>query len=321
MTPVRLNDTPDPDTTKQFYPWLAVDPYDRLHAIWHDTRAGANRIAQYYAYSTDYGVTWSQNYRVSDTAVYASTFIGDYNACAADSFRVYGLWCDARTAPSNPDVFHSHAFHIAPGPTDAGVPAIVSPSGQVDSGTVVTPQSWVFNYGTETVDVPAWFRISDTTGTLSYEDSVTVNIGPGDSALVDFAEWIATPPDTYDLASFTTLAGDVNPTNDTAASAIMVLPEVGIAAPQVPVAVTLTQVRPNPVSEAAQVRFALPKPGRARLRLLDPGGRVAATLVDRQHAAGWYSVPLDASRLPAGVYLLRLETETTTLVRKLVLER
>jgi hypothetical protein len=321
MTPVRLNDTPDPDTTKQFYPWLAVDPYDRLHAIWHDTRAGANRIAQYYAYSTDYGVNWSQNYRVSDTAVYASTFIGDYNACAADSFRVYGLWCDARTAPSNPDVFHSHAFHIAPGPTDAGVPAIVTPAGQVDSGTVVTPQSWVCNYGRDSVDVPVWFRISDTTGALSYEDSVTVILGPGDSVLVDFAEWIATPPDTYDLVSFTALAGDVNPTNDTATAATRVLPEVGIAAPQVPLAVALTQVRPNPVSGAAQVRFALPGPGRARLRLLDAGGRVAGTLVDRELAAGWYSVPLDATRLPAGVYLLRLETETTTLVRKLVLER
>ena len=107
-TPVEVNDTPSTDTTKQFYPWLAVDPFDRIHVVWHDTRAGG-RIGQYYAYSTDFGTTWSRNYRASDTAVYASTFIGDYTACAADSYYVYALWCDARRGSANPDVFFSKA--------------------------------------------------------------------------------------------------------------------------------------------------------------------------------------------------------------------
>lgn len=112
-TPVKVNDNASPDTTKQFYPWLAVDPLDRIHITWHDTRAGG-RIGQYYAYSTNFGTSWSRNYRVSDTAVYASTFIGDYTACAADSFYVYALWCDARRGASNPDVFFSKAQHITP---------------------------------------------------------------------------------------------------------------------------------------------------------------------------------------------------------------
>ena len=61
--------------------------------------------------------------------------------------------------------------------------------------------------------------------------------------------------------------------------------------------------------------------GRARLRLLDAIGRVAATLADNNHAAGWHAARLDAARLPTGVYVLRLETGTTTLTRKLVIER
>ncbi len=108
MTPVKVNDTGGGDMSLQFYPWMDVDPNGNLHAIWHDSRNGTIRdLAQYYSYSTDGGLTWSPNEKVSDVVANTGTFIGDYNAIAADASDIYGLWCDARTSSTNPDVFSS----------------------------------------------------------------------------------------------------------------------------------------------------------------------------------------------------------------------
>jgi hypothetical protein len=106
---VKINDTPAGDTTLQFYPAIAVDPYDNIHVVWHDTR-GRSRywIGQYYAYSTNYGTTWSANERISDTVAYTNIFIGDYTACAASNRYVYALWCDCRNGQNNPDIYFSY---------------------------------------------------------------------------------------------------------------------------------------------------------------------------------------------------------------------
>jgi hypothetical protein len=105
MTPVRVNDI---QTGLQFYPFMAIGNNDVIHASWHDTREGSTTdIAQYYAYSTDFGLTWSANERLSDTVTSTSTFIGDYTACAVDNNYVYACWCDCRNGSMNPDVFFS----------------------------------------------------------------------------------------------------------------------------------------------------------------------------------------------------------------------
>jgi hypothetical protein len=107
-SPVMVNDSVPMDTSLQFYPWLVVDPRDRLHVVWHDTREGHREIVgQYYSYSTDSGSTWSADERISDTAAFADVFIGDYTACAADSNYVHAVWCDCRNGSFNPDIFHS----------------------------------------------------------------------------------------------------------------------------------------------------------------------------------------------------------------------
>ncbi|OGC43632.1 hypothetical protein A2Y85_04200 [candidate division WOR-3 bacterium RBG_13_43_14] len=111
--PVKINDTPAGDTTLQFYPWMAVDPSDNIHVVWHDTRGHSRYyIGQYYAYSSDQGITWSANQRVSDTVAYTGTFIGDYTASAASAGYIYALWCDCRNGSSNPDVFFSKTQNL-----------------------------------------------------------------------------------------------------------------------------------------------------------------------------------------------------------------
>ncbi|HEX9950348.1 MAG TPA: DUF1501 domain-containing protein [Rubricoccaceae bacterium] len=69
---------------------------------------------------------------------------------------------------------------------------------------------------------------------------------------------------------------------------------------------------PNPVRDRARLRYALPEAGPARLLAYDALGRTVAVLDDGFHAAGAHEATFDASVLPAGVYVLRLETAGAT---------
>ena len=83
---------------------------------------------------------------------------------------------------------------------------------------------------------------------------------------------------------------------------------------------------PNPSSGTTSFRFALNRPGTARLRVFDAQGRVVATPLNGTFAAGTYSAAWDArtqAGLPAaaGVYLLRLEVPGAVETRRLSIER
>jgi hypothetical protein len=67
-------------------------------------------------------------------------------------------------------------------------------------------------------------------------------------------------------------------------------------------------VAPNPAAGAATVRYTLPAAGRATVQVLDlTGRRVATVLADAPQAAGAHSLPLPATNLAAGLYLVQLQ--------------
>jgi len=74
---------------------------------------------------------------------------------------------------------------------------------------------------------------------------------------------------------------------------------------------------PNPVGGSTQFRFNLAQSGRVSLNLYDVSGRLRERLLDRELSAGEHRLQWDASGLPAGMYLYRLETATGHEVRKL----
>ena len=84
----------------------------------------------------------------------------------------------------------------------------------------------------------------------------------------------------------------------------------------------LEAVRPNPSNGPATLGFTLPHAGRARLELLDVGGRRVRTLIAGTLAAGPQSATWDGrddsgQQLPAGLYWARLEADGAVAVRRL----
>jgi ligand-binding sensor domain-containing protein len=89
--------------------------------------------------------------------------------------------------------------------------------------------------------------------------------------------------------------------------------------PAVPKEFGLSQNHPNPFNPKTVISYQLPVISKVSLKVYDILGRTVATLVDREKAAGSYSVAFDASKLSSGVYFYRLEAGTYGETRKLIL--
>jgi hypothetical protein len=82
----------------------------------------------------------------------------------------------------------------------------------------------------------------------------------------------------------------------------------------------LKQNYPNPFNPATTIEFTLAERGNVTLKVFDMLGREVATLVDGELNAGvLYKETFDASKLSSGIYIYRLKTEKSSLVRKLML--
>jgi len=81
------------------------------------------------------------------------------------------------------------------------------------------------------------------------------------------------------------------------------------------------RVTPNPFNPLTVIAFRLENAARAVLRVHDARGRVVATLVDRELAAGDHQFDFDGRGLPSGLYLCRLEADGAVETRKMTLLR
>lgn len=118
--PVRVND--DAGAEAQWFPWIAFDEVGVAHVVWYDRRHDGTSIDVYVARSTDGGVTYEPNVRVTDQGFLhvppwevSLNFLGDYTAIAAAGGFAYPSYQDARAGEQ--DVYVSKipsAFVSAP---------------------------------------------------------------------------------------------------------------------------------------------------------------------------------------------------------------
>ncbi|MEM6336672.1 MAG: T9SS type A sorting domain-containing protein [Bacteroidota bacterium] len=85
-----------------------------------------------------------------------------------------------------------------------------------------------------------------------------------------------------------------------------------------PTAFGLSPAFPNPFAGSTRIRYALAEASAVRLTLHDALGRLVYTVRTGTLQPGWHESDLDATALPAGLYLIRLETDTGVTTRRVV---
>lgn len=89
----------------------------------------------------------------------------------------------------------------------------------------------------------------------------------------------------------------------------------------VPGAYALRAVAPNPTQGRTTIRFDLPNASDVSLSVLDVLGREVARLADGRMGAGTYESALDATSLPPGLYIVRLQAGSFAASRTFTLTR
>ncbi|NBC17997.1 MAG: T9SS type A sorting domain-containing protein [Bacteroidetes bacterium] len=86
-----------------------------------------------------------------------------------------------------------------------------------------------------------------------------------------------------------------------------------------PEAFALAANYPNPFNPQTTIRYALPQAAEVRLVVYDVLGREVAVLVDGMRPAGRHQAVFEAANLPSGVYLYRLDADSFTQTRRMLL--
>jgi len=87
----------------------------------------------------------------------------------------------------------------------------------------------------------------------------------------------------------------------------------------VPDKFSLYQNYPNPFNPVTNIKFDIPKSSFTTLKVYNALGKEIAVLLNEIKSAGSYQVDFDASALTSGVYFYRIETETFTETKRLML--
>ncbi|MCJ7553170.1 MAG: T9SS type A sorting domain-containing protein [Ignavibacteriaceae bacterium] len=78
---------------------------------------------------------------------------------------------------------------------------------------------------------------------------------------------------------------------------------------------------PNPFNPSTKIKFSLKEPGFVKLEVYDILGSEVAELVNETKSAGNYSIEFDASNLPSGMYIYKLQAGSYTNAKKMVLTK
>jgi photosystem II stability/assembly factor-like uncharacterized protein len=88
---------------------------------------------------------------------------------------------------------------------------------------------------------------------------------------------------------------------------------------EVPKEYSLLQNYPNPFNPVTKIKFSIPGPGLALLKIYDVLGKEISTLVNEELKPGTYEAGWNASNNPSGIYFYKLTSGDFTQTRKMIL--
>jgi hypothetical protein len=88
---------------------------------------------------------------------------------------------------------------------------------------------------------------------------------------------------------------------------------------QVPKTITLEQNYPNPFNPSTTIQFSIPEKSFVKLEIFNSLGDKISTLASEELNAGSYNYDWNAVNLPSGIYFYRLETQSFSESKKMLL--
>ncbi len=88
---------------------------------------------------------------------------------------------------------------------------------------------------------------------------------------------------------------------------------------EVPNSFSLSQNYPNPFNPDTKIKFQIANSGNVKLTVYDEAGKEITTLFNEHLQAGTFEVEWDASNYPSGAYFYKLETQSFSETKKMVL--
>jgi len=79
----------------------------------------------------------------------------------------------------------------------------------------------------------------------------------------------------------------------------------------------LSQNYPNPFNPVTRIEFTLPEKQQVSLRVYNTLGELVQELLNEVKQPGSYSVTFNASNLPSGIYIYRIQTESFATNKKM----
>ncbi|KAF0152411.1 MAG: FG-GAP repeat protein [Ignavibacteria bacterium] len=108
-------------------------------------------------------------------------------------------------------------------------------------------------------------------------------------------------------------------TTNSRIATVTVQPDLSADESGIPTAFELFQNYPNPFNPTTNIKYALPKESRVRIAVFNILGQEVATLVNSVMQAGYHSVDFKANNIPSGMYIYKIETESFSQVKKMLL--
>jgi len=317
------------DTGTNAYQWfgtMSVAPNGRIDVIWLDSREdpGGYDSALYYSFSTDGGITWSANEKLSDSfdphvGWPVQQKMGDYFEMISDDEGAHLAW--AGTFNGEQDVYYSY---ITPEASMGGIPCgdIQFFAGRCNSsGAAQAMLKLTGNYAGETVTFEVDGAPHDvvlmSNGVKSIGRLVINGIGAGPHTIE-----LTDPAGCFDPVPINCTVDQPFDPEWEAVMAEYEYLEAGRTGtgskPQ------LFGNYPNPANPSTVISYGLPEALHVQLRIYDMLGREVKTLVEGYqeagtHQASWNGRNAAGASVASGLYLYRLTAGPFVEVRRLLL--
>jgi hypothetical protein len=301
-SPVKIND--DPGTSAwQWFGTMSVAPNGRIDVIWLDTRDNPGTVlsALYYSNSSDGGLTWSPNERLSDyfdphVGWPQQNKMGDYFDMVSDINGANLAW--AATFNGEQDVYYSFITDTTVIPVE-----LISFTATSNGKEVILSWSTATELNNQLFEVQRSFEGSE---------FATIGFVYGKGTTTERQDYIYKDKISTDGKYFYRLK-QIDYLGNYEYSDIIEM-EIRVFNSYL-----LEQNFPNPFNPTTTIGYGIKEKSNVKISILNSIGEEIASLVNEEKEPGYHTVEFNAANLPSGVYFYQLKAGSFIETNKMIL--